>query len=368
MAKAEKQVAVPQADLLAPAPSAPLVFISHDSRDAEIAEAFSKLLKSVSAGMIRTFHSSDKKGKDGIDFGDEWYKRLMEKLQSTSDVVCLFTERSLGRPWILFEAGVAKGKLATPVIGLAVGVPLSRISTGPFYQFQNLDDSEEELTKLVHQLAKRVPNCELDNDVVKDQVAAFKKVETAILAKLRTDGGSSTEEESQGAPLAKLVEEMKSLPGRVADRLNESGEPFRRRRIRRFHPMMFEEMMEMTGVPGDPVAILMAASLVRDDAPWLYELAMEVYRAVKTGDPETIEREIARLRNFSELAMRGPFMEEFGFGGKESHMFLMEFPRLLEHMLRRTLHEHKAPEPEEKLRPRVTGVSSLRVAARKPTS
>ena len=52
----------------------PLVFISHDSRDAELAEAFSKLLKSVSAGMLKSFRSSDKKGAEGIEFGDEWYK------------------------------------------------------------------------------------------------------------------------------------------------------------------------------------------------------------------------------------------------------------------------------------------------------
>lgn len=120
----------------------PLVFISHDTRDADLAEAFSKLLKSVSAGMIKTFRSSDKKAGDGIDFGEEWYKRLMTQLQVTSDVVCLFTERSLDRPWILFEAGVAKGKLETPVVGVALGVPLSRVSAGPFYQFQNMDDSE----------------------------------------------------------------------------------------------------------------------------------------------------------------------------------------------------------------------------------
>src|SRR5947207_10141148 len=105
---------------LPPSAGGPLVFISHDSRDAELAEAFSKLLKSVSAGMIKTFRSSDKKGTDGIDFGEEWYKRLMTQLQSTSDVVCLFTERSLDRPWILFEAGVAKGKLNTPVVGVAL--------------------------------------------------------------------------------------------------------------------------------------------------------------------------------------------------------------------------------------------------------
>ena len=35
-------------DLLSPTPTSPLVFISHDGRDAELAEAFAKLLKSVS--------------------------------------------------------------------------------------------------------------------------------------------------------------------------------------------------------------------------------------------------------------------------------------------------------------------------------
>ena len=56
-------------DLLATTQTGPLVFISHDTRDAELAEAFGKLLKSVSAGMIKTFRSSDRKGSDGFDFG-----------------------------------------------------------------------------------------------------------------------------------------------------------------------------------------------------------------------------------------------------------------------------------------------------------
>src|SRR5258708_28933680 len=172
MADLEKTRTIPETDPLPQ--SGPLVFISHDARDAELAEAFSKLLKSVSAGMIKTFVSSDKKGTEGIDFGDDWYKRLMAKLQTTSDVVCLFTERSLDRPWILFEAGVAKGKLNTPVVGVALGVPLSRVSAGPFYQFNNMDDSEADLSKLVHQLARRVSSLELDADVVTVQVQAFK--------------------------------------------------------------------------------------------------------------------------------------------------------------------------------------------------
>ena len=349
MTDSERPKSSPGADVLTSAGS-PLVFISHDARDAELAEAFGKLLKSVSAGMIKTFRSSDRKGTEGIDFGDEWYKRLMTMLQSTSDVVCLFTERSLDRPWILFEAGVAKGKLSTPVVGVALGVPLSRITTGPFYQFQNMDDSEADLTKLVHQLARRVPGLDIDADVVKLQVAAFKATEAEILKKLNTPAGKkSAQDQTEDNPVAKLVEEMKALPSRVAERLAESDEPFlRRRRLRHFHPMMLEDLMHMSGDPGDPVGILMAASFLRDDAPWLYELAMETYRAVKSGEPGAIENEMARLQRFSEFMFKGPFMEEFGMmQDKESHMFIREFPRMLRHMLERMQHEKK-PHPRRR--------------------
>jgi hypothetical protein len=345
MNESEKPKLGSEAEALSSVSAGPLVFISHDSRDAELAEAFSKLLKSVSAGMIKTFRSSDKKGTEGIDFGDEWYKRLMIKLQSTTDVVCLFTENSLDRPWILFEAGVAKGKLNTPVIGIALGVPLGRISTGPFYQFQNVDDSEGDLTKLVHQLARRIPGLELDSDVIKVQVSAFKKSESDILKRITAGEGKKGKEAAEESPVAKLVEEIKALPSRVAERLVESGEPIRRRRLRRFHPMMFEDILHMSGDPTDPVGILMAASFIRDDAPWLYELAMEVYRAVKSGDVAAIQHEMKRLQRFSEFTMHGPFMEEFGFEGKEAYMFCREFPRMLEHMLSRTLEEKKPHSP-----------------------
>src|ERR1017187_4645860 len=65
----------------------PLIFISHDSRDAELAEAFAKLLTNVSAGVLKSFRSSDKKGRQGIDFGVEWYPELMQQLGKASDVV-----------------------------------------------------------------------------------------------------------------------------------------------------------------------------------------------------------------------------------------------------------------------------------------
>jgi hypothetical protein len=348
MAESEKVRGSVDPTVLAENASAPLVFISHDSRDAELAEAFAKLLKSVSAGMIKTFRSSDKKGSDGIDFGEEWFKRLMSKLQSTSDVVCLFTERSIDRPWILFEAGVAKGKLNAPVIGVALGVSLNRVGVGPFYQFQNMDDSAADLSKLVHQLARRVPNLELDADVVGAQVQAFKATEDSILKTLKTDGtkrpGANDAEENS---IAKLVEEMKTIPSRVAERLAEVEGPHRRRRMQKIHPMMFDEIMHMSGHSGDPMAILMAASMVREEMPWLYELAAEAYQALKTGTPDAIENELKRLHRVAGAMFHGPFTPELGFGSKNAEMFAMELPRMIERALRRALDARLEPEKKK---------------------
>ena len=76
---------------------------------------------------------------------------------------------------------------------------------------------------------------------------------------------------------------------------------------------------------------------------------MEVYRAAKSGDAEAIKNEMGRLQRFSELTMQRPFMEEFGMFGRESPIFLFEFPRMLQHMLSRTL-EHHTPHLSTKKR------------------
>ncbi|MFA5192072.1 MAG: toll/interleukin-1 receptor domain-containing protein [Verrucomicrobiia bacterium] len=342
----------PDTDGLTGSSTGALVFISHDSRDAELAEAFSKLLKSVSAGMLKCFRSTDKKGTEGFQYGDEWYSVLMKKLQAASEVVCLFTERSIDRPWILYEAGLAKAKLETRVRAIAFGVPLTRLQTGPFFHFQNCEYTEEALSKLVHELTSRIPNCEPDPDVIRDQVKVFKTTSDKIIERLSHRGEKQKAAEEE--PLAKFLEEMKGLvrdlPLRVADRMAESGDPIRRRRLRRFHPMMFDEIMHMGGEPGDPIGILLAASIVREEMPWLYEIAVEAYHGIRSGDMEAAEKEVRRLSRVTERFMHGPwmdgpFMEEFG--GKEARMFMMEFPRMFEHMLHRCI-EARKPSPRRR--------------------
>src|ERR1019366_8281800 len=116
-------------------PARPLIFISHDHRDAQLAEAFGNLLGDASGGFLKSFRSSDRKGGSGIEFGREWYGEIMDKIHDATDVVALLTQHSIDRPWILYEAGVAKGKLDKQVLGLVIGVPFETATRGPFAQF-----------------------------------------------------------------------------------------------------------------------------------------------------------------------------------------------------------------------------------------
>lgn len=157
----------------------PYVFVSHDSRDADLAGAFSRLLTNVSHGLLKTFLSSERSTNQGIEYGAEWYPRIVSELSVATDVVCLLTRRSLRRPWILFEAGYAKARNAK-VHGIAIGIPLAEVNgTGPFGNFQNCNDSEESLIGLVTQLLSRIPDSTPHAETVCSHVREFLAVNRA---------------------------------------------------------------------------------------------------------------------------------------------------------------------------------------------
>ena len=303
MASSKKKAKSEEVVELLPAATGSLVFISHDSRDAELAEAFSKLLSSVSAGVLKSFRSSDRKGAQGIEYGTEWYPELMRNLTTASDVVCLLTQRSIERPWILYEAGVAKGKLNTPVYGIALGITLSRAATGPFAQFQNSDDSEESLTKLVMQLVGRIPNSEPDREAIAMQVRTFKDKSKSVLETLDTAIDEQEQQSIDETSVAKLFEEVKVMFQDLPSRIEGQLDPMRHRKRRRFHPMMIDEVMHMTK-PDDPIGLLTIISLFRDETPWLYEAGLEVYRAIQRGNSAQIrkaERALSRFWNSQHM-------------------------------------------------------------------
>lgn len=295
-----------------------LIFISHDTRDAAIAEAFSALLKSVSAGVLKSFRSSDKKGNQGIEFGVEWYPEIMKKLEVASDVVCLLTPNSVNRPWILYEAGVAKGKLETPVHGVALGISLQIASSGPFAQFQNSDDTDDSLTQLVMQLVGRIPNAEPDRDVVKMQVASFKAKIAPLLKE--QDGGDADEQETEETSVAKIFEEIKvmfqDLPSRIERRIDPRNSKFDSR-SGRMQLRMVDDILGMhSKETGSALKVLIISSQFKEEIPWLYDVAVETYRKIETGAKDRSES-VRKLIQLFEMIMHHPYWRELRFRSKE---------------------------------------------------
>jgi hypothetical protein len=313
----------------------PLVFISHDTRDAELAEAFSTLLKSVSAGVLKSFRTSDRKGNQGIEYGVEWYPEIIKNIQGASDVVCLLTKRSVDRPWILFEAGMAKGKLDTPILGVALGIELRDASSGPFAQFQNCADDADSLTKLVFQLVNRIPNSEPDKDTIAFQVGKFKSSVSEILKKLDANStggerhkvGASNLKDLENSS-AKLFEEIKIMFQDLPARIERSGPTDGKRRKRRFHPGMFEELMHFSKNP--KIAVQIALSFYREKLPWIYDEGVVLLNKIENTKSAPVAQKA--FHDLEELLMantRIPIIEEFFMDEKDDFLLLVEMPRLI---------------------------------------
>lgn len=306
-----------------------LVFISHDTRDAKLAEAFSSLLKNVSAGVLKSFRSSDRKGNQGIEYGVEWYPEIIKNIQAASDVVCLLTERSVDRPWILFEAGMAKGKLETPIFGVALGISLKNASSGPFAQFQNCGDDEDSLTKLVFQLVGRIPNSEPDQETIKFQVNKFKDSISEIL---QTDRGNKGEEvvetSNKDNSSAKLFEEIKvmfqDLPYRIESHISPKN---RNRKRRRFPPFMIKELIHMS--ESGKAGLIFGLGMIREAMPWIYDLGLETIRIIdSSNDDQDKQRALMEFQEIVHISMRHPLMEEF-IEFKDEYMFFEEYPHVI---------------------------------------
>jgi len=329
-----------------------LVFISHDTRDAELAEAFATLLLDVSGGTLKSFRSSDKKTSSGLEFGAEWYKAIMSQLEDATDVVALLTRQSVDRPWILYEAGVAKGKLDTNVLGVALGVPLEKVSTGPSGQFQNCGDDEDSLTKLVMQLLARNPDASPREEAVRRQVQAFlEQVQKLASATGKTPVKSETDETS----IAKLFEEVKAMVQVLPERVDDRVRSFARRRspkdMRRFHPMMFEELFfhpalkETDGGPA--VAWLMFVSAFKDDLPWLFEVGLDLYRALRDGNEKAADAAARNFRAVVKATAHGPMLPEMigPEGAEEFHFLLRHLPEMTDRFMRGALRaRRRAPQ------------------------
>jgi hypothetical protein len=298
----------------------PLVFISHDSRDAALARHFARLLAGASGGGLKSFRASDRRGAYGIEYGREWYRKIMAKLRAATDVVVLLTPSSLSRPWVVYEAGFAKGFDAAPVFGVILGVPPAPVASGPFTQFQNCESDEESLTQLVIQLVRHSLRNDPPEDTVRHEVREFRK-------KVSDKTSDPRRPEDSLDVAARIYEEVKL----IARDLHKNGN------AKLLGPELLRQFPLASGErPGeyDATGWLMLIGVLRDDLPWIYEVGLELYRALVAADSAKIERARERvLRSVRTTAENDWLRSVIAEGNRELAFRLFHLPDLVENYL-----------------------------------
>ncbi len=80
------------------------IFISFIHEDEKIADGVKRFLQEKLKINSGVFLASD---QWAIYAGEDWLKRIKEELASAKVVVLLLNKKSIGRPWVNFEAGAA---------------------------------------------------------------------------------------------------------------------------------------------------------------------------------------------------------------------------------------------------------------------
>jgi hypothetical protein len=139
----------------------------------------------------------------------------------------------------------------------------------------------------------------------------------------------------KGFPSSKLFKDFQMMMEDMTSKINRLDPDFRRGR-RKFHPMMFEDIMDMSMENEDPnLSFLMMISFLKDDFPWIYEIGLETYRGLKSTKSKIEKRKL--VESFERaIEMTGhPMMREFYGKSEEMYMFSKDIRHFLHRFLER---------------------------------
>jgi len=273
-----------------------------------------------------------------IEAGDRWAEVAAKQLADSNFGIICVTRENVGSPWVLFEAGaLAKSMQGSKLIPLLLDLDIRDI-TGPLAQFQAKKIDKAGVGEVIHSINQTANQAVPEARAKQLFDALWPEFEKKVSA-IPKQPTAAKHTRPQHEILEELVVSVRSLDSRLRE--TEGGPSVSRRRRMRFHPMMMMDMMHMgRRGPNDPVRLLMLASFFREDMPWLYELAMEVYRSMKAGLSEDAARARHDFRRALEVCMHGPMGEEMGLDSEMHHMLMRE--------LERTFPPEPQPEDEPK--------------------
>lgn len=271
-----------------------------------------------------------------IDAGQRWGIAVAKELEACNYGIICVTRENLNAPWVLFEAGaLAKSLEDSQVIPLLLDLDFKDIS-GPLAQFQAKKAEKDGIEEVVHSINKAASHAVPEARAKSLFDALWPQLEAQIGAIPKPTTTAAKPKRPTDEVMEELVAGIRSVELRVRE-MSEAPRPSKHRRMMKFHPFMMHELGSMLGEkPGDPIALLVMASAFREDLPWLYELALDAYRAMRGGNPKAAEEAMRRFHRAASMVERGPFpAEAFGIDPRAIHMMLREW----EHLFDRTSEE-----------------------------
>ncbi len=135
-----------------PTSESKLVFLSHAAKDQEIAISLKRAIENAVPGSD-VFVSSD---TEDLHPGDDWVKKILEKLQEARMLLILSTERGLHRPWVWFETG-AGWRSGLRMIPCCLGSVRKNELFAPFSSYQALNvDENRDLLDLLREVSREL--------------------------------------------------------------------------------------------------------------------------------------------------------------------------------------------------------------------
>jgi TIR domain len=285
-----------------------------------------------------------------ISAGDRWAQAIAGELEASNFGIICITPENLHSEWILFESGaLSKSMLDAKVIPLLYGLELSDLS-GPLSQFQAQKMEETGVMEIVRSINK-VSGAKTSDQIVDQLVPALWPRLSEALKSIPDTEPSDKHMRPPHEILEELVTGVRGINTRIRDlepELLDREQSFRRRKMRRIHPRMFDEMSIMVGEEGGgPLQLLMLAGFFREDMPWLAEVLLETYREIRDGHPDSIEKILSKFRRMMKHMIHSKMFFELSGGSKDSMMFAEELPMILDMVMHRMISEKNASENKD---------------------
>ena len=216
--------------------------------------------------------------ESNIEAGQRWSDVVARGLGESNFGILCVTSENVSSPWVLFEAGaLAKMLEEARVVPLLLDMEFSGIA-GPLAQFQAKKAEKAGLLEIVESINNSAPN-----PIPAGRYKELFDLAWPRLEKRFSDIPQAAKPAKQTRPQAEILEELVGAVRTMETRSREGTMEPRFDKRRRWNSVHMVEFA--SGVGEDPhaakVRFLMVLSLLRDSAPWIYEIGMELYRSTK---------------------------------------------------------------------------------------